>query len=146
MSYMKDRIFIDTNLFVYAYLDTNDKAQQIKHLNAIDSLEKFSKDNKIIISTQVLSEYYSALLKNKINDQDIQHSANLLINSIEISPITKYTITESYTIKNKYRYSYWDSLIITSALQAHCTTLYSEDMQHQQKIEGTLTIINPFLS
>ncbi len=143
---MKDRIFIDTNLFVYAYLDTNDKAQQIKHLNAIDCLEKFSKDNKIIISTQVLSEYYSALLKNKVNDQDIQHSANLLINSIEISPITKYTITESYTIKNKYRYSYWDSLIVTSALQAHCTTLYSEDMQHQQKIEGTLTIINPFLS
>jgi len=51
----------------------------------------------------------------------------------------------SYSIKNKYHYSYWDSLIIASALQNNCTVLISEDMQHNQKIENQLSIITPFL-
>ncbi len=42
-------------------------------------------------------------------------------------------------------FSNWDSLIIAAALQANCYTLYSEDMQHEQIIDDTLTIVNPFL-
>lgn len=72
---MKDKVFIDTNIFVYAFLDTNDSNQHAKHLKAVDFLKKFSTDNPVIISTQVLSEYYSALLKNKISDEEIQESA-----------------------------------------------------------------------
>jgi len=47
-------------------------------------------------------------------------------------------------IKGRYRFSFYDSLIIAAALEANCQTLYSEDMQHGQIIE-TLTIQNPFL-
>lgn len=142
---MKDKIFIDTNIFVYAFLDTDDSIQHTKHLKAVDFLKQFSTANQVIISTQVLSEYYSALLKNKISDEDIQESAKQLVNSIRVVPLSKHTIIESYSIKNKYRYSYWDSLIVTSALQNNCSVLYSEDMQHHQKIENQLNIINPFL-
>lgn len=142
---MKDKIFIDTNIFVYAFLDTDDSIHHTKHLKAVDFLKQFSTDNQVIISTQVLSEYYSALLKNKIKDEDIQESAKQLVNSIRVVPLSKHTVIESYSIKNKYRYSYWDSLIITSALQNNCSVLYSEDMQHHQKIENQLNIINPFL-
>ena len=46
---------------------------------------------------------------------------------------------------NLSHFSYWDSLIIAAALEAGCTTLYSEDLQHKQVIEGVLTILNPFL-
>jgi len=92
-----------------------------------------------------LSEYYSALLKNKISDDDIQENAKQLVDSIEVVPVSKHTVMESYSIKNKNRYSYWDSLIVTSALQNNCTVIYSEDMQHNQKIENQLNIINPFL-
>lgn len=42
--------------------------------------------------------------------------------------------------------SYWDSLIVAAALDAGCTTLYSEDMQHGQIFERCITIVNPFLS
>ena len=142
---MKDKIFIDTNIFVYAFLDTDDSIHHTKHLKAVDFLKQFSTDNQVIISTQVLSEYYSALLKNKIKDEDIQESAKQLVNSIRVVPLSKHTVIESYSIKNKYRYSYWDSLIVTSALQNNCSVLYSEDMQHHQKIENQLNIINPFL-
>ena len=47
-------------------------------------------------------------------------------------------------IRLKYKYSYYDSLIIAAALESKCTVLYSEDMQHDQIIESTLQIINPF--
>ena len=41
--------------------------------------------------------------------------------------------------------SFWDSLIVAAALDAGCTTLYSEDMQHGQRISDQLTIVNPLL-
>jgi len=48
-------------------------------------------------------------------------------------------------IAQRYQFSFYDSLIIASALEAGCITLYSEDMQHEQVIEKRLTIRNPFL-
>jgi predicted nucleic acid-binding protein len=141
---MKDKVFIDTNIFVYAFLDTDESSQHAKHLKAVEFLKQFDTDDQVIISTQVLSEYYSALLKNKISDEDIQESAKQLVRSIEVVPVTKKIVIDSYSIRNRYRYSYWDSLIITSALQSNCTVLYSEDMQHNQKIENQLIINNLF--
>lgn len=134
MTCMKDKVFIDidTNIFVYAFLDTDDSSQHAKHLKAVEFLKQFDANSQVIISTQVLSEYYSALLKNKISDEDIQESSKQLVNSIEVVSVSKNIVMDSYTIKNKYRYSYWDSLIISSALQSNCTVLYSEDLQYNQ--------------
>ena len=144
MNCMKDKVFIDTNIFVYAFLDTNESSQHAKHLTAVEFLKQFDTDSQVIISTQDLSEYYSALLKNKISHEDIQESAKQLVRSIEVVPVTKKIVIDSYSIRNRYRYSYWDTLIITSALQSNCTIVYNEDMQHSQKIENQLSIINPF--
>ena len=47
-------------------------------------------------------------------------------------------------IRSKYKYSYYDSLIIATALESKCKILYSEDMHHGQIIENSLKIINPF--
>jgi predicted nucleic acid-binding protein len=46
-------------------------------------------------------------------------------------------------IKIRYRYSFYDSLIIAAALEDGCTRLLSEDLQHGQRIEG-MVITNPF--
>ena len=46
-------------------------------------------------------------------------------------------------VQARYGYRFYDSLVVAAALQAGCTTLYSEDMQDGQRIEG-LTIRNPF--
>jgi predicted nucleic acid-binding protein len=51
----------------------------------------------------------------------------------------------AYKIRDKYDFSYWDSLIVASALERGCETLYSEDMQHNQVIENKLTIKNPLI-
>lgn len=53
-------------------------------------------------------------------------------------------IRSAHRIKMRYHFSYWNSLIIASALDAGCNILYSEDLQSQQTIENQLQIINPF--
>jgi len=64
-------------------------------------------------------------------------------NSIE--PISLVTLNDALAIAERYNFSHYDSLIVVAALQADCTILYSEDMQHGQLIEGRITIVNPFL-
>ena len=143
---MLDRFFIDTNIFVYAYLDNPSvKSDHRKHILARRFLSDFIMDDEIIISTQVCNEYYSALLKNGIDDTAIQQSLTHLTESLFVASVSKKTVFQALSIKNKYRFSLWDSLIVSSALENDCSTLFSEDMQHGQIIEGTLTIRNPLL-
>jgi len=133
---MKDKIFIDTNVFVYAYLENPKKREEL--------LRSFTTDNIVFISTQVCNEYYSALLKNKIENSDIQSSLYSLVQMVNVASISKDTVLQSFEIKNRYSFSYWDSLILSSALENECSIVYSEDMQDGQLINGVLRIINPF--
>lgn len=55
-----------------------------------------------------------------------------------------HTIESAWEIKNHYHFSIWDALVISSALEGECSILYSEDMQHEQIIEHSLTVLNPF--
>ncbi len=140
---MKDKIFIDTNIFVYAFL--NDKNESEKHKKARQLLSSFDLKDEIIISTQVCSEYYSALSKNKISDNEIQSSLKELINVVNVASITKGIVLQSFNLKNRYKYSYWDSLILSTGINNRHTILYSEDLQHKHMIENNLVITNPFL-
>jgi len=69
-----------------------------------------------------------------------------LLQRLEIALIDQTTIKKALDIAIDYKYSYWDSLIITSALENNCLICYSEDMQHGQIIEDKLRIVNPFES
>ena len=94
---------------------------------------------------QVINEVCINLIK-KVNytNNDILILLKNLNNKYKISNLSFNTISLSVEIRKKYKVSYWDSLIIASALQNKCTILYTEDMQHKQIIENTLEIINPF--
>lgn len=92
---MSDKVFVDTNIWVYAYLDTDNTQSHNKHLKAVECLQRLYRDTEMIISTQVLSEYYSALLKNKIDDLDIQESSRQLTQAIEVVALSKNTVTNS---------------------------------------------------
>lgn len=138
---MKGKVFVDTNIFIYAFLE--DKENLEKRKASVDLLQKLSSAD-VVVSIQVLSEIYSVMLKNKISDKVIQEKLEILISETAISPITLDTIKKSWEIRFKYAYSYWDSLIIASALENYCSTLYTEDMHDGQVIEDSVRIINPF--
>lgn len=59
--------------------------------------------------------------------------------------ISLATIHTALDIRERYGFSWYDSLIVAAALEAGCDTLYSEDMRNGQEIEGRLRIINPFV-
>jgi predicted nucleic acid-binding protein len=61
-----------------------------------------------------------------------------------VSPVSFCTVQDALKIKTRYQFSYWDSLIIASALENGCTILFTEDLQHNQMIEETLWVKNPF--
>ena len=137
---MKDKVFIDTNLLVYAYLEdvpNKEKRQQIVKL-----LRNVSEN--IVISTQVINEFYNVLLKNKISDENIQNRIEEILHYSQLNIIDFEIIKYSWSIRKKYNFSFWDSLIISSAINSNCNILYTEDMQHNQLVDNTLTIINPF--
>jgi predicted nucleic acid-binding protein len=135
---MSDRNFIDTNIFVYAHFQDSNTKSNI-------ALELLETSPLLISSTQVLNEYYSVMLKKKIADNLIQDNIEIIIDIANIQVIQLTTIKLAHKLKLKYGFSYWDSLILASALESQCTQLYSEDMQHKQVIEKQLQIINPFL-
>nr|NQU91866.1 PIN domain-containing protein [Bacteroidota bacterium] len=64
---------------------------------------------------------------------------------IELKQISIHTIRIGWEIRLKCHFSIYDSLIIASALEANCETLYSEDLHHNQLIENKLRIVNPFV-
>ncbi|MEQ1545266.1 PIN domain-containing protein [Methyloglobulus sp.] len=127
--------FLDTNMVVYCFSDDDDK-----RLKALAILA-----TKPVISAQVLNECAN-VLKRKLNFklEEIIVVIERLIQECHVVPLTAETTLLALSIVERYGFSIYDSLIIAAALSANCTTLFSEDMQHQQVIDGKLTIINPF--
>ncbi|RKZ38727.1 MAG: DNA-binding protein [Gammaproteobacteria bacterium] len=136
---MNDKRFFDTNTVVYLYSqDEPDKQSIAKNL---------FKNNQPIISTQVLGEF-SNVLRRKFQQEytDIAVAVSQVTAIVsEVATITNDNIISALNLADKYHYSFYDSLIIAVALAENCTILYSEDLQHGQLIESTLTIQNPFL-
>lgn len=137
---MKDKIFIDTNILVYIHLMDNESAE--KRVRLRNLLHTLNAD--FIISVQVINEFYNVLLRKKIKDSIIQEKIRLQMEICSVSGITIQTIFKAWDIRGKYKYSYWDSLIIAAAIENSCTVILSEDMQHEQLIEKKMQIINPF--
>jgi len=133
------RVFVDTNLFVYAKLQTPQTLTQ--HQRAVHFLATLT--DPVVVSVQVLNEFTSALLKHQIDETLIQEAVWAIAASSTVIPLTWTIVQRAWEIKQRYQFSYWDSLIIGAALAAGCAVLYSEDLQHQQVIEHTLHIINP---
>ena len=136
---MRDRIFLDSNILVYSSLEDNEN----KHNKIISLLENI-KGKEIFLSTQVVNEVYVTLLKNGLDDDAIQEVLREIIETYNISVITIEIIKKAWNLRKQYRYSYWDSLVLASALEINCSTLYTEDMQCGQVIEDKLRITNPF--
>jgi predicted nucleic acid-binding protein len=138
---MKDDIFVDTNIFIYAYSDDD----LLKHNAAKNLLQNDLLENNVIVSVQILNEFYSVMSKSKLPHQDIAHFIKEITKQTYVKPIAMGTVELCLEIKKKYHYSWWDSLVLASALENDCKIIYSEDMQHGQIIENTLEIVNPFV-
>ena len=133
-------VFIDTNILVYTYLD-NEKE---KHNAAVALLKNKLVGENVFVSIQVMNELYITLEKYKTPHEKIVNILSDIAKSTNVVPLDLAAVERCFKIKEKYAYTWWDSLILASALENNCSLVYSEDMQHKQVIEKTLTLINPF--
>lgn len=131
------RFFADSNIWLYAFMSfESDKTNK--------SIEIIS-NTSAVLSTQVINELCVNLIKKAgYSESEIQQTIKNIYSHYEVINIDEKIIIEASKIRITHRLSYWDSLIVASAISSQCTVLYSEDMQHNQLIQNT-TIINPFL-
>ena len=134
--------FIDSNLWIYALLEDED---QVKHKKTIELLETLVQ-GQIIISIQIINEVHWVLQrKYKLSESQIKEKIlDGIFPITKITEINKEIYLNSANIREQHSISFWDSLIVSSALDNRCSDLYSEDLQHGAKILGQLNIINPF--
>jgi predicted nucleic acid-binding protein len=135
--------FIDTNIWIYAFSESEEDVG--KRDKTITFLEKLREKSSIVVSVQVINEFHSALKrKYKIEEEIIREYVSKGIIGIgKVIPLELQTYKDACKMRDKYSISYWDSVIVASALNSQCETLYSEDMQHGHKVAG-LEIRNPF--
>ncbi|MEJ2544107.1 MAG: PIN domain-containing protein [Calditrichaceae bacterium] len=140
---MSDKYFIDTNIFIYSF-DKNEPAKcDIAKKIIAEALEH----SIGMISFQVIQEFLNVALRKfqiPLSIPDSNKYLNLVLEPLcDIFPdIELYH--HALDLMERWQYSFYDSLIISAAMRGNCKILYSEDLQHKQKIEN-LTINNPFL-
>jgi predicted nucleic acid-binding protein len=131
--------FVDTNVWLYALITGQDatKAQRAQAL--------ITQHTSIAVSTQVINEVCVNLIKREhftpVQTRDVINDFLRRIYSVELDQTILVTAT---ILREQYKLSYWDSLIVASALTSSAPILYSEDMHDGLIVDQRLTIINPF--
>jgi predicted nucleic acid-binding protein len=136
------RFFVDSNIWLYRFIvNPNDSDARAKQQIATS----ITSQENLVISTQVVNEVCSNLIrKAKFDNSQIQNIIDDFGAGCEILPVSFATIQYAVNLRDCYLFSFWDSIIIASAILGDITVLYSEDMQDGLIIEDTLQIINPF--
>lgn len=133
---MSDKAFFDTNVLVYVVGQKDERTAKAEALVATGG----------VVSVQVLNELASVSRRTLGMSWDEIGEALEAIRTLCPSPLslTMDTHDAGLRIAAKYGCQFYDALIAAAALEAECTTLYSEDFQEGQVIEGRLTVRNPF--
>jgi len=142
MNLTKDRYFIDTNIIIYMF----DKDHPKKRETAIKIVKEALVSGKGVISYQVIQEFCNAALRKFKLPMEPGDCAcfisEYLFPMCSVFPGMELFST-ALEISESTKYSFYDSLIISSSLSSGCSTILTEDLQHNQIIRN-MKIINPF--
>jgi predicted nucleic acid-binding protein len=140
---MSGKYFLDTNILVYTFDQTYPKKLDIsKHL-VKDALNKQSG----CISYQVIQEFLNVASRKFIKPLSVVDCQTYLSNVLE--PLCEVFSSTSLfhralEISDRWHFAFYDALIIAAALSTESKILYTEDLQHHQKVMDMI-IVNPFL-
>jgi len=137
-----DKVFLDTNLIIYAY----DIFAGENHEIAGKIIEDLWNSELGVISTQVLQEFFVAVTKKISNPMDSKTAKEIVSDFLKWDVVINdgESLLDAIEIHLRYKYSFWDSMIIEAALRGNASLLLSEDLSDGQIING-VTIKNPFL-
>ena len=134
-------VFVDSSVLVY----TRDVTDQVKQARASAWIAHLWRERLGRISFQVLSEFYVTVtrkLKPGLTQQAAWHEVNALLAWLP-QPIDGALLQRAREIEQRYRLSWWDSMIVAAAQLQECAVLLTEDLQ-DDAVFGSVTVRSPF--
>jgi predicted nucleic acid-binding protein len=133
---MSGRAFFDTNVLIYSLGANDPRGRRAEQLLSEGG----------VVSVQVLNEFSDvARRKIRMSWEEVTEALDAIrVLCPKPMPITLDSHVAALKIAQQYGYGIYDALIAAAALEANCSTLYSEDLQDGQVLAETLTIRNPF--
>jgi predicted nucleic acid-binding protein len=127
--------FLDTNVLLYLLSGNSARADAAEAVLAAGGQ----------VSVQVLNEYASvAQRKLGLSWVEIRETLAAIRRFVQVKDLTLRTHEQAVDLAHRYRLGFYDALIVASALEAECRTLYSEDFQAGQRFGRQLVVVNPF--
>jgi len=134
-----ERCFIDTNIWLYAFIEGDDRRKSARAKALIEA------SSAVSVSTQVINEVCVNLIKRaQFSEQQVQQLIESFYAKYLVIELGKPLLLKASALREQYTFSFWDSTIVSSALYADASVLYSEDMQDGLVVENRMRIINPF--
>lgn len=134
-------IFVDTNVLVYA----RDRTDEDKHLRATEWMAALWDSGMGRLSWQVLHEYYVTMTVKLDLPRSSEETREdvLALTGWRPLPVDGPVVECAWDVQDRYRFSWWDSLIVAAALHIGAVHLLTEDLQDGQEVDG-LRILDPF--
>lgn len=130
-----NRTFVDSNIIIYVFSADARKKQIAMNLLSAD----------LIISTQVVNENINICLKKlKLSQREAFAHGRKLLSTYKVASLYPSSIIDGMRLCAEYSFSFWDSLIVSVALENQCKYLLSEDMRTGLVVDKKLQIVNPF--
>ncbi len=131
---MSDRVFFDTNILIYAF----EKTATDKTIVALRMLRQAIVEDTGCISDQVLNEFFSVAFRKfrpGMTVQEAHRVLDYLSQAYKIVPSSSILLRRAFDLHHRFYLQWYDCLIVAAAHEADCTILYTEDLQHGQKID-----------
>lgn len=140
---MTERFFVDTNLLVYA----RDASEPEKQRRAMSWMTRLWEQKAGRLSFQVLNEFYVTVTQKLQPGLDVESAREEVRLMLAWDPLRlNGRVAEgAWRLQDRYRLSWWDALIASSAQLTQCRYLLSEDFQANQNL-GDIRVVNPFLT
>ena len=132
--------FLDTNVLVYAYQNTDSRKQRVAQ-----DLLRLALAGECVISSQVLSEFAATLLHKFSSPPNVEELAEIFdrLEPIKLVSSDMHIIRRAVQAHRSYHLHFYDSLIVAAAERAGCARIWSEDFNEGQKYFGVIAS-NPF--
>ena len=138
---MTGLVFVDTNVFLYA-LDERNPEKQAAARRWRELLWNMRKGRT---SFQVLAEFYANVIRHRPQSHaEARAEVNDLLSWHPVV-VDGELFGNAWKVQDRYRFSFWDALIVSAAKTAQCEYLLTEDLQRDQNLDG-LKVINPFIT
>lgn len=140
---MSDRIFVDTNVLVYAY----DRSEPEKQRRALEMLDRLAVTGAGMISTQVLSEFFVAVTQKIAAPLSVDEACDRLKNYLQswtVVDLTGMIVLESARGVRDHQFNFWDAQIWAAARLNQASVVFSENFNVGAVTEG-VRFVNPFV-